>query len=153
VRVEVVTTRQEDADQLIYDVLIKPTKHMDMPVTTTERNAYDIRQMRLFSQECPEVNLCRKMAKLWYRWVKTKGLQYPGSVQGKWTRIRELVSIMPRIEEANTDYIAMLLAPSPLPPPGTVLAPRPLVMVTTISSEGSHSVTGPLRQENEENQE
>ena len=59
-------TRQEDADQLIYDVLIEPTEHMDLPVTTTERNAHEIRQMRLFSQECPKVNLCRKIAKLWY---------------------------------------------------------------------------------------
>ena len=32
-------TREEDADQLIYDVLIEPTEHMDLPVTTTERNA------------------------------------------------------------------------------------------------------------------
>jgi len=64
-------------------------------------------------------------------------------------RIRELVSIMPRIEEANTDYIAMLLTPSPPPPPGTM--PPPPAMVTTISSEASNSVTGPLYPENEEN--
>jgi len=60
---------------------------------------------------------------------------------------------MPRIEEANTDYIAMLLALSPPPPPDPVLAPRPLVMVATISFKGSNSVTGPLRQENKENKE
>jgi len=57
---------------------------------------------------------------------------------------------MPRIEEDNTDYIAILLAPSPPPPPGAVLAPRPLAMVATISFEGSNSVTGPLREENQE---
>ena len=57
---------------------------------------------------------------------------------------------MPRIEDANTDYIAMLLAPSPPPPLGTVLAPRPLAMATTMSSEGSNSVTGSLRNKNEE---
>ena len=109
--------------------------------------------MRFFSYECPEVELYRRMAKLWFRWVETKGLEYPRGVQGTWTRIRELVTLMPRIEEANTDYIAMLLMPSPPPPPGTVLAPRPLAVVTTISFEGSNSVTGPLYLENEENQE
>ena len=35
-------TRQEDADQLIYDVLIEPTEHMDLPVTTTTRNAFEV---------------------------------------------------------------------------------------------------------------
>jgi len=143
-------TRQEDVDQLIYDVLIEPTERVDLPITITERNAHELQQMRLFSQECPEVNLCKRMAKLWYRWVETKGTEYPCGVQGTWTRIRELVSIMPRIEEANTDYIAILLAPSPPPLPGTVLALRPLVMVATISSEGSHSVTGSLCEENQE---
>jgi len=93
------------------------------------------------------------MAKLWYRWVETKGQEYPGGVQGMWTRIQELVSIIPRVDEANTDYIAVLLVPTPPPPPGTILAPRPLAMAATISFEGSNSVTGPLRQENEENQE
>jgi len=72
-------------------------------------------------------------------------------VQGTWTRIRELVSIMSRIEEANTDYITMLLTPSPPPPPGTI--PPPPAMVTIIISEGSYSVTGPLYPENEENRE
>ena len=44
-------TRQEDANQLIYDVLIEPAEHMDLLVTTTKRNAYEVRQMRFFSQE------------------------------------------------------------------------------------------------------
>jgi len=105
--------------------------------------------MAAFHYECPEVEVCRRMAKLWYRWVETKGLEYPRGVQGTWARVRELVTLMPRIEEANTDYIAMLLTPSPPPPPGT--APRTLAMVTTISSEGSNSVTGPFYPENEEN--
>ena len=35
-------TRQEDADQLIYDVLIEPTEHMDLPITTTTRNAHEV---------------------------------------------------------------------------------------------------------------
>jgi len=144
-------TRQEDADQLIYDVLIEPTEHMDLPVTTTTRNALETRQMRAFVYECPEADLCMRMAKLWRRWVETKGLEYPRGVQGTWTRIRELVSIMPRIEDANTDYIAMLLAPPTPPPPGSM--PPPSAIRTTISSEGSNSVTGPLYPDHEENQE
>jgi len=90
------------------------------------------------------------MAKLRYQWVETKGTEYPRGVQGTWTRIRELVSIMPKIEDTNTDYIAMLLAPSPPPPPGTVLNPRPLAVAATISLEGYNSITSPLRNENEE---
>jgi len=70
-------TRQEDADQLIYDVLIEPTEHMDLPITTTTRNAVEVRQMRAFIYECPEVDLRRRMARLSYRWVETKGLEYP----------------------------------------------------------------------------
>ena len=106
--------------------------------------------MSFFSQECPEVNLGRRMAKLWYRWVETKGLEYPRGVQGTWTRIQELVTLMPGVEEVNPDYIATPLA-SPQPsPPGTVLAPRPLSMVTPMSSEGSNSVTGPFYREDEE---
>ena len=57
---------------------------------------------------------------------------------------------MPRIEDANTDYIAMLLEPLPPAPPGVVLARIPLTMVATMSYEGSNSVTSPLRNENEE---
>jgi len=75
---------------------------------------------------------------------------YPRGVQGTWTRIRELVSLMPRIEEANIDYIATLLAPSPPSPPDSVLAPRLLAMMAPMSSEGSNSVTGPFYREEEE---
>ena len=59
---------------------------------------------------------------------------------------------MLRIEHANTDHIAALLAPPPASP-GPVLNPRPLAVVTTISSGSSNSVTGPLRQGNEEDHE
>ena len=90
------------------------------------------------------------MAKFWYRWVETKGLVYPRGVQGTWTQIWELVSLMPRIEEANIDYIATPLAPSPPSPPDSVLAPRPLAMMAPMSSEGSNSVTGPFYREDEE---
>jgi len=55
---------------------------MDLSVTSTEKNAYEVRQMRFFSHECPKVDLCRRMAKLWYRWVETKWLEYPRGVQG-----------------------------------------------------------------------
>jgi len=107
--------------------------------------------MRAFVYEYPEADLCMRMAKLWHRWVETKGLEYPRGVQGTWMHIRELVSIMPRIEEANTDYIAILLTPSPPPPLGSM--PPPPAMGTTISSEGSNSVTGQLYPEHEENRE
>ena len=64
---------------------MEPIEHMDLSVTTIERNAHELRQTRLFSQECPEINLCKKMAKLWYQWVETKSLEYPRVVQGTWT--------------------------------------------------------------------
>jgi len=73
-------TRQEDADQLIYDVLIEPTEHMYLPVTTTTRNALEVRQMRALVHESPEGELCMRMARLWRRWVETKGLEYPRGV-------------------------------------------------------------------------
>ena len=63
-------------------------------------------------------------------------------------RIWELLTVMPRIEEANTNYIAQFLA-SPLPPSGVILSPQPLV-VATYGSEGSNSITGPLHEENAE---
>ena len=143
-------TRQEDADQLIYDVLIEPTEHMDLPVTTTSRSAFEVRQMRALVHENPEGEICIRMTRLWRRWVETKGVVYPRGLRGTWMRIRELVMIMPRIEEANTDYIAMLLAPPPPSPPGS--KPPPSAVRTTISSEGSNSVTGPLCPDHEENQ-
>jgi len=57
---------------------------------------------------------------------------------------------MPKIEEANTDYIATLLAPSPSSPPDSALALRPLAMMAPMSSEGSNSITGPFYREDEE---
>uniref|UniRef100_A0A7C9CV65 Uncharacterized protein n=1 Tax=Opuntia streptacantha TaxID=393608 RepID=A0A7C9CV65_OPUST len=105
--------------------------------------------MRVYSQECPEVGQCRCVAKLWFMWVETQGVEYPRGVEGTWLRIWELVTVMPRIEEANTNYIVQLLVPPPPPPPGVILSPRPLA-VATYSSEGSNSVTGPLGNENQE---
>jgi len=145
-------TRQDSAYQLIYDMLIEPAEQLELPTTLTEQNAYEQQQMRLYAQECPEVDLCRRMATLWYRWVETKGLEYPRGVQGTWNRIRELVTTMTRIESANTDHIAALRAPPPLASLGPVLHPRPLAVVSTISSGSSTLVMGPLRQASEEEQ-
>jgi len=105
--------------------------------------------MRVYGQQHPEVGQCRRVAKLWFRWVETRGVEYPQGVEGMWLRIWELVTVMPRIEEANTNYIAQLLAPPSPPPPGVILSPRPLAVVT-YSSEGSNSITGPLRNDNQE---
>ena len=144
------SSRQEAAHQLIYDVLIDPAERLNLPSSLIEINAHELQQMRIFSQECPDVNLCKRMAKLWHRWVQTEGTEYSHGIQGTWTRIWKLVTLMRRIEDANTDYIAMLLEPSPLPPPSAILAPTPLAVVATMSFEGSNSVIGPLHNRNEE---
>jgi len=60
------SSRQEAAHQLIYHVLIDPAERLNLPTSLTERNAHEQQQMRIFSQECPKVNLCKRMAKLWY---------------------------------------------------------------------------------------
>ena len=115
-----------------------------------EQNAFETQQMRVYSQERPEVGQCRRVHKLWFRWVETQGVEYPRGVEGTWLQIWELVTLMPRIEEVNTNYIAQLFAPPPPPPPpGVILSSRPLA-VATYSSEGSNSVTAPLRNENQE---
>jgi len=59
---------------------------------------------------------------------------------------------MPRIESANTDYIAVLLASRPPASLGPVLNPRLLTVVSTISSGSSNLVMGPPRQASEEEQ-
>jgi len=69
-------------------MLIVPAEHLELPTTLTERNAYEQQQMRRYEQECLEVKLCRRMATLWYRWVETKGLEYPRGVLSTWNRIR-----------------------------------------------------------------
>jgi len=52
-------------------------------------------------------------------------------------RIWEIVALMPKVEEANIDYIAQLLA---LPPPSPPVVPTPLqpLAIATYSSEGSN---------------
>jgi hypothetical protein len=144
------SSRQIIAHQVIYDALIEPAGHLGMPAAYSGRQNFEVRQMNQFREENPEVDICWRMAKLWYRWVETKGVEYPRGPQGTWIRIRELVTLMPRIEVANTDYIATLLAPTPPPPPS--LRP-PAGPPPTFSSEGSYSVTGPYRTGSEERRE
>ena len=145
-------TRQASARQLIQEVLLEPAGQLEMPNTLAERNAFEQQQMRCYEEECPEVELCRRIATLWYRWVETKGLDYPRGLQGTWTRIRESAVTMPNIEIANTDRIAALLA-SPTPTSsGPVFNPGPLAVVYFISSGSSNSFMGPPRQAREEDQ-
>ena len=55
-------TRQASTHQLIHDMLIEPAGQLAMPNTLVERNAFEQQQMRRYEQECPEVELCRRMA-------------------------------------------------------------------------------------------
>ena len=105
--------------------------------------------MNGFGQERLMVGQQRRVAKLWFRWAQSQGLEYPRSIEGTWTRIWELVTIMPRIEDANTNYLAQLLAPTPPPPTGDVMSPCSLA-TAGYSSVGSNSVTGSIRKESEE---
>ena len=145
-------TRHASARQLIQEVLLEPTAQLEMPSTLAERNAFEQRQMRRYEAECPKVEMCRRMATLWYRWLETKGLEYPRRLQGTWTRIWELVVTMPNIETANIDRITALLA-SPTPTSsGPVYNPKPLAVISSISLGSTNSVMGPPRQASEEDQ-
>ena len=75
-------------------------------------------------------------------------MEYPWGIEGTWTHIWELVTIMPRIENAHTNYLAQLIEPAPLPPTGDVLSTQP-VATNGFSSKSSNSVTGPVHRENE----
>ena len=110
-------TRQEAAHQLIYDVLVKPTESQNLPRNLSDQTTFETHQMRLYAHERPEAFECRRVAKLWVRWVETQGVVYPRGVQGTWMRIWEIVALMPRVKAANTNYIAQLLALPPPPPP------------------------------------
>jgi len=66
------SSRQETVHQFIYGVLIDPAECLKLPTSLNERNAHKLQHMGILSQECPEVNLCKRMAKLWYQWVETK---------------------------------------------------------------------------------
>ena len=80
-------TRQEAAHQLIYHVLIEPAGHVNLPPSLVERNAFETQQMRAYNQERPEVAQCRRVAKRWFRWVETQGVEYPRRNEGTWLRI------------------------------------------------------------------
>jgi len=67
-------TRQEDADQLRYDVLIEPIEHMDLPVTTTTRNALEIRQMRALSMNVLKLAYVSEWLNYGVSGLKQKGL-------------------------------------------------------------------------------
>jgi hypothetical protein len=140
-------SRQEAAHQLIYDVLVEPAEHVVMPNELMERNMYEVRQMRDLTREQPLAEQCRRVGRFWYKWVEARGLDYPRGIESTWLRIWEMVTLIPRIEEADPEYLAYLLAPPPPTPPpsGSIPAPQPLA---TFSSESSNSVTGPAREEN-----
>jgi len=96
-------------------MLLELAEHAALPTTLLERNEYEQQLMGSYEQVWPEVRECRRMARLWFRWVETKGLEYPRDFQGTWERIRELVALTPNIEEANTDRLTALLAPPDRP--------------------------------------
>ena len=126
--------RRDSVHQVVQDMLIEPAEHAILPTTLLERNEYEQQLMGSYEQVWPEARECRRMARLWYRWVETKGLEYPRGFQGTWERIREL-------EEAHTDRLSALLAPPRPPPAGP--RPRPPTYGTSLSSGSSNSVTGP----------
>ena len=67
-------TRQEAAHQLIYDVLIEPTKHIHMPNSLEERIRFENQQIHALDLERPTVRQCRRVATFWYRWVESQGM-------------------------------------------------------------------------------
>jgi len=141
--------RQEAAHPLVYDVLVEPTEHLNLPSSLVERNDFEGQQMTAMELERPVVRQCRRAATLWLRWVNAQGLVYPRGIESIWTRIWELVTAMPRIEIAHPNYLTQLLAPAPLPPPGGLLCPLPLA-TTGFSLESSNSVIGHARRESDE---
>jgi len=92
-------TRRDSARQMVRDLLLDPTETAALPTTPLERNEYEQQLMRSYEQVWPLVTECRRMARLWFRWVETKGLEYPRGFQGTWERIRELIALTPHIEE------------------------------------------------------
>jgi len=72
-------TRQEAAHQLIYDVLVELAGHLNLPTSFVERNAFETHHMRVYGQERPKVGQCRRVVKLWFRWV-----EYPRGVESTW---------------------------------------------------------------------
>jgi len=38
--------------------------------------------MRAYARERPEMEQCRRVAKLCFRWLETKGVEHPRGIQG-----------------------------------------------------------------------
>ena len=51
--------RYEAAYQIIYDVIVEPAGHLNLPTSLVERNIFETHQMKAFGQETPEVGQCR----------------------------------------------------------------------------------------------
>ena len=144
-------TRRDAARQMVRDLLRDPAETAALPTTPIERNEHEQQLLRAYERVWPPAIECRRMARLWYRWVETKGLEYPRGFQGTWERIRQLIILTPHIEEANTDRLTALLAPSQPPPAGP--RPRLPTFSTSLSSGSSNSVTGPPYQPSREEEE
>jgi len=70
----------------MYDVLVEPARYLNLPTSLVERNTYETHQMIVYGQERPEMGRSRRVAKLWFRWVETQGVEYSRGVEG--TRMR-----------------------------------------------------------------
>jgi len=82
-------TRQEASYQLIYDVLVEPVERQSVSHSLSDQLAMEHHQMRLYAHERPEAWQCKRVAKIWVRWVETKEEVYPQGVQGTWMRMWE----------------------------------------------------------------
>jgi len=69
--------RRDSVRQVVRDMLLEPAEHAALPTTFLERNEYEQQLMKSYEQVWPEARECRRMARLWFRWVETKGLEYP----------------------------------------------------------------------------
>jgi hypothetical protein len=140
--------RREAALMLIHNLLIEPARRLTLPSTLVERNRFEARQIEALSEELPVVRQCRRVAKFWFKWVEDRGLDYPRCIEGTWTRIWELVALIPGEENAGTAYLALLLAPPPVPPPPGVIQ-APSLPPMTFSSEDPNSVYDSAQEESD----
>ena len=77
--------RQEAAHQLIYDALVEPVEHLNLPTSLVEHNTYENQQMTTLELERPLVRQCKRVATCWFRWVESQRMEYPQGVEGTWT--------------------------------------------------------------------
>jgi len=132
--------RQEAAHQLICVGLIEPSECQNLSRSIDDRVVTVHHQMRIYAHDRLKAWQCKRVAKLWARWLDTKDEIYPRGVQGTWMRVWELVKTMPGIEGASTDYIAQLLAPPLLTTPTAVVTSSTPITIATFNSKGSNSV-------------